>query len=102
MTRPWPGRLRRWCAASSANWEFPCAMPESSHTASGTETVQAAPGELRGHVLYLALPALGEQLLNFCVSLFDTWLAGQVSTGSHETGIYTTTVGIASYIGWLA
>jgi putative MATE family efflux protein len=59
-------------------------------------------GALRGHVLSLALPALGEQLLNFCVSLFDTWLAGQVSTAAHETGVYTTTVGIASYIGWLA
>lgn len=58
--------------------------------------------ELRGHVLTLALPALAEQLLNICVSLFDTWLAGQVSTAGHETGIYTTTVGIAAYASWLA
>ncbi|HLJ11133.1 MAG TPA: MATE family efflux transporter [Planctomycetaceae bacterium] len=57
---------------------------------------------LRGRVLSLALPALGEQLLNFCVSLFDTYLAGQVSTAHHEVGVYTTTVGIASYISWLA
>jgi putative MATE family efflux protein len=56
----------------------------------------------RRSVLLLALPALGEQLLNFCVSLFDTYLAGQVTTGGHEVGVYTTTIGIASYISWLA
>jgi len=61
-----------------------------------------APGELRRRVLALAIPALGEQFLNFCVSLFDTWLAGQVSTGEHGIGVYTTTVGIAGYISWLA
>ncbi|MFN0052978.1 MAG: MATE family efflux transporter [Planctomycetales bacterium] len=59
-------------------------------------------GSWRQRVLTLALPALGEQVLNYCVSLFDTWLAGQVQTASHEVGIYTTTVGIAAYIGWLA
>jgi putative MATE family efflux protein len=58
--------------------------------------------ELRRRVLMLAIPALGEQFLNFCVSLFDTWLAGQVSTGEHGVGVYTTTVGIAAYISWLA
>jgi putative MATE family efflux protein len=66
------------------------------------ESAAAAPGELRRRVLALAVPALGEQFLNFCVSLFDTWLAGQVSTGEHGVGIYTTTVGIAGYISWLA
>ncbi|MBS0262984.1 MAG: MATE family efflux transporter [Planctomycetes bacterium] len=57
---------------------------------------------LRRQVLVLALPALGEQLLNFCVSLFDTYLAGQVTTGNHEIGVYTTTIGISAYISWLA
>jgi putative MATE family efflux protein len=57
---------------------------------------------VRRRVLALALPALGEQLLNFCVSLFDTWLAGQVITPSHEVGVYTTTVGISAHISWLA
>jgi putative MATE family efflux protein len=56
----------------------------------------------RHQVLALALPALGEQLLNFTVALYDTFLAGYISTGGHETGLYTTTVGIASYLGWLA
>lgn len=73
---------------------------ESSATISRQEPIDRA--ELRRRVLALALPALGEQLLNFCVSLFDTWLAGQVSTGDHETGVYTTTVGIAAYVSWLA
>src|SRR5580765_7875120 len=66
-------------------------MPEATMTDAG------APGPLP-----LALPALGEQLLNFCVRLFDTWLAGQVSTPAHEVGVYTTTVGISAYISWLA
>lgn len=64
-----------------------------------------APGggvELRRRVWALALPALGEQLLNFCVGLYDTFLAGQVSGGDHEIGVYTTTVGISAYISWLA
>jgi putative MATE family efflux protein len=56
----------------------------------------------RKQVLSLAIPALGEQLLHFTVALYDTFLAGYISTGGHETGIYTTTVGIASYLGWLA
>ncbi len=29
-------------------------------------------------VFWLALPALGEQALNYSVGLFDTWLAGRV------------------------
>ncbi|RPI86931.1 MAG: hypothetical protein EHM42_05580, partial [Planctomycetaceae bacterium] len=53
-------------------------------------------------VLRLALPALGEQMLNFTVALYATFLAGYVSIGGHEVGLYTTTVGIASYLGWLA
>lgn len=57
---------------------------------------------LRRQVFYLALPALGEQLLNYCVGLFDTWLAGRISTGAHEVGTYTATVGIAAYVSWLA
>ncbi len=59
-------------------------------------------GKLRHSVLALALPALGEQMLNFCVGLFDTFLAGQVSGAGGETGVYTSTVGIASYMSWLA
>src|SRR5262245_7220008 len=64
---------------------------------------ESAPiADFRRTVLALALPALAEQLLNFCVSLFDTWLAGQVITPAHEVGVYTTTVGISAHISWLA
>ncbi len=76
-------------------------MPDPTQTAKIEERRQAR-RNIRQNVLTLALPALGEQLLNFCVSLFDTYLAGQVSTSAHEIGIYTTTVGIAGYISWLA
>ncbi|MGE5193121.1 MAG: MATE family efflux transporter, partial [Deltaproteobacteria bacterium] len=77
-------------------------MPERNTDTAGGDRTAPAPGELRRRVLMLAIPALGEQFLNFCVSLFDTWLAGQVSTGPHGVGVYTTTVGIAGYISWLA
>jgi Na+-driven multidrug efflux pump len=77
-------------------------MPESTIAATGGDGTEPDPRDLRRRVLLLAIPALGEQSLNFCVSLFDTWLAGQVSTGEHGVGVYTTTVGIAAYISWLA
>lgn len=77
-------------------------MPESRTDSTAGAGKVPTPGELRRRVLALALPALAEQLLNFCVSLFDTYLAGQVSTAAHGVGVYTTTVGIAAYISWLA
>lgn len=45
-------------------------------------------------VFVLALPMLGEQLLNFTVGLVDTWLAGSISKEA------TAAVGTASYMGW--
>jgi putative MATE family efflux protein len=77
-------------------------MPDSTAESAMSNGAARTSSTLRQRVLTLALPALGEQLLNFCVSLFDTYLAGQVSTPTHEVGIYTTTVGIAAYISWLA
>lgn len=77
-------------------------MPEPPVAARDHRPESPVTGNLRRSVFFLALPALAEQLLNYCVSLFDTWLAGQVSTAAHEPGIYTTTVGIAAYISWLA
>lgn len=58
-------------------------------------------GNLHRCIFLLALPALGEQLLNYCVGLFDTWLAGQVKTGIEE-GLATSAVGVAAYVSWLA
>ncbi|MCH7720858.1 MAG: MATE family efflux transporter, partial [Planctomycetes bacterium] len=51
---------------------------------------------LRKTVLILALPILGEQLLNSFVGLFDTYLAGDISKAA------TAAIGLAAYMGWLA
>src|SRR5258707_2179980 len=77
-------------------------MPDATSDRAGGAGITPGTDSLRRRVLTLAIPALGEQFLNFCVSLFDTYLAGQVSTGEHGVGVYTTTVGIAAYISWLA
>ena len=59
-------------------------------------------GDLRRTVLWLALPALAEQFLNFCVGLFDTFLAGRASHSGLEVGLATSAVGISAYMSWLA
>lgn len=46
--------------------------------------------------MWLALPALAEQFLNFCVGFVDVWLSGSISRQA------TSAVGTAAYIGWLA
>jgi putative MATE family efflux protein len=53
-------------------------------------------------VLRLALPALGEQFLNLCVGLFDTFLAGRVVLPGAEAGLSTSAVGLAAYVSWLS
>ena len=53
-------------------------------------------GPVRSTLLALALPILGEQILNTFVGIFDTWLAGRISAAA------TTSVGLAAYVGWLA
>lgn len=44
----------------------------------------------------LAIPALLEQFLVFCIGMFDTWLAGRIGTEASAA------VGLASYVDWLA
>lgn len=53
-------------------------------------------GPVRTTLLILALPILGEQILNTFVGLFDTWLAGRISSSA------TSAVGLAAYVSWLA
>ncbi|MFQ5414609.1 MAG: MATE family efflux transporter [Phycisphaerae bacterium] len=53
-------------------------------------------GPIRRTLFVLALPVLGEQMLNFVVGLFDTVLAGRISPAA------TSAVGFAAYVGWLA
>lgn len=48
----------------------------------------------------LAMPVLGEQLLNFLVGFFDVWLSGHLP-GDIRTDA-TAAVGVAAYVGWLA
>ncbi len=46
-------------------------------------------------VFILALPMLGEQFVNFLITMVDTWLAGRVSADA------TAAVGAAGYLGWM-
>lgn len=52
-------------------------------------------GDVRRSMLMLALPALGEQMLNTLVGLVDTYLAGRISVAA------TAAIGLAAYISWL-
>ncbi|MFQ5807712.1 MAG: MATE family efflux transporter [Phycisphaerae bacterium] len=51
-------------------------------------------GSLNRQVFILALPMLGEQLVNFCVGFVDTFLAGQVGKEA------TAAVGTGGYLSW--
>ena len=57
-------------------------------------------GNLRSAVFYLALPVLGEQVLNFLVGFYDVYLAGHLESSVRTDA--TAAVGVAAYIGWLA
>jgi len=51
-------------------------------------------GPIRSAVFWLALPVLGEQALNACVTWNDTFIAGRISAEA------TSAVGLASYVSW--
>lgn len=71
-----------------------------------TATLSREDGSLRTHqilhsdlwqrIFVLALPTLLQQLLTFCVGLFDTWLSGRIDAAA------TSAIGMAAYISWLA
>lgn len=69
--------------------------PDTSEPAAAPER-RIVTGDLRRTILWLALPALAEQFLNFCVGFVDVWLSGTISRDA------TSAVGTAAYIGWLA
>lgn len=52
-------------------------------------------GPIRSTMFWLALPVLGEQMLNSFIGMFDTWLAGQISAPA------TSAIGLAAYVAWL-
>lgn len=54
------------------------------------------PAGLRRQLLLLALPVLGEQLLNFCIGFVDVYLSGRL--GKSETAA----IGLSAYVSWLA
>ncbi len=58
--------------------------------------IPSATDGLRRQMFLLALPVLGEQLLTFCIDLFDVYLSGQL--GKTETAA----VGLSAYVSWLA
>ena len=68
---------------------------EQPHEESAT-TSALLTGDVRPVVLRLALPVLCEQMLSFCVGLYDTWLSGGISADA------TSAIGLAAYVGWLA
>ncbi|MCK4659877.1 MAG: MATE family efflux transporter [Phycisphaerae bacterium] len=53
-------------------------------------------GNVRRVLLALALPVLGQEILNTTVGIVDTFLAGQISVEA------TSAVGLAAYVAWLA
>lgn len=56
-------------------------------------------GNLRWTVFFLALPVLGEQILNFFVGFYDVYLAGHLASDIRTDA--TAAVGVAAYVGWL-
>jgi len=60
------------------------------------QTHQILHSDLNQRIFLLALPTLLQQLLTFCVALFDTWLSGRIDAAA------TSAIGMAAYVGWLA
>ncbi|MEE8170014.1 MAG: MATE family efflux transporter [Phycisphaerae bacterium] len=73
----------------------PCDSPGPNHPGAARRRVTLLDGDVRRTVIWLALPVLGEQLLNAGVAWNDQFLAGffdKTATGA---------VGFAAYISWL-
>ena len=70
-------------------------IPDSPRVPSNTRQNRILDGPIRFTVLWLALPVLGEQLLNACVTWNDAFLAGRISAAA------TGAIGLAGYVGWL-
>lgn len=78
-------------------------LPEAAEADADVAEIYAPPpsgrgildGNVRSAVLALALPVLGEQALNACVTWNDAILAGRIS--AEATGA----IGVAGYVSWL-
>jgi putative MATE family efflux protein len=69
--------------------------PPPNRSSPGLRRSALTAGPVRSTLLILALPVFGEQMLNTFVGLFDTFLAGRLSTSA------TAAVGFAAYVSWL-
>ena len=73
-----------------------------------THTLKQTPQiGMRGRVFRLAMPAVGEQLLNLLVGLVDTFLVGHLAAGTISSLGYGSAqalaaVGLSSYVIWTA
>lgn len=65
-------------------------------TGDGHQLTQFLTGNPRTTILFLALPVLAEQFLNFLVGFVDTLLSGRISIAA------TAAIGTAAYVNWLA
>ena len=74
--------------------------PETAAGPSGTEVHGEEPHGRA--IIRLALPALAEQVLQFCVGLWDYYLSGHLAQTSPEAKEATTAVGTTVYGIWLA
>jgi len=63
---------------------------------SAAAALRPTSGSVRRTLFFLAMPVLGEQLLNSFVGIFDTYLAGRISAEA------TSAIGLAAYVSWLA
>jgi putative MATE family efflux protein len=63
---------------------------------SSHQLTQFLTGNPRTTILFLALPVLAEQFLNFLVGFVDTLLSGRISMAA------TSAIGAAAYVNWLA
>lgn len=75
------------------------ARNEQSDTAELSDShqlTQFLTGNTRTTILFLALPVLAEQFLNFLVGFVDTLLSGRISMAA------TSAIGAAAYVNWLA
>lgn len=77
--------------SSERNRESSDNTVEQQLTTTAEETWQ-----LRRQLFSLALPVLGEQLLTFCIGLYDVYLSGRL--GDEETSA----IGLSAYVSWLA
>ncbi|MCA9081164.1 MAG: MATE family efflux transporter [Planctomycetaceae bacterium] len=65
---------------------------------SASNSLLSAP--VRRTMMLLALPVLGEQMLNFLVGTVDVYLAGNLTDGTSRAAV--SAVGVAAYVGWFA